>query len=140
MMQLYLLSILFLALGAAFLLSDTYGLSFALLLSLRYAFRTSALFRRILIFSGLVLTLALALWPVAPGPALLGDLVPMINIGSLTIWYLYQAIKGMGAGAQEQASVLDATALYVERNKRNVGFLTIIVAVVHFLAPWLVLV
>ncbi|HCU29551.1 MAG TPA: hypothetical protein DIC57_01815, partial [Sphaerochaeta sp.] len=67
MIQLYLLSIAYLLLGSAFLLSDSYGLSFPLLLSLRYAFRTHRVVRRILVLSGLLLTIASALFPMDPG-------------------------------------------------------------------------
>jgi len=139
LIQLYLLSIAYLLLGSAFLLSDSYGLSFPLLLSLRYAFRTHPAVRRILVLSGLLLTIALALFPMDPGPMLLGDLVPMLNVFSLTLWYLYQALRGIGVKQEEQQTVLDATGLYMERNKRNVGFLTMAVAIIHFIAPQLVL-
>jgi hypothetical protein len=139
LIQLYLLSIAYLLLGSAFLLSDSYGLSFPLLLSLRYAFRTHPVVRRILVLSGLLLTIALALFPMDPGPMLLGDLVPMLNVFSLTLWYLYQALRGIGVKQEEQQTVLDATGLYMERNKRNVGFLTMAVAIIHFIAPQLVL-
>jgi small-conductance mechanosensitive channel len=139
LIQLYLLSIAYLLLGSAFLLSDSYGLSFPLLLSLRYAFRTHRVVRRILVLSGLLLTIALALFPMDPGPMLLGDLVPMLNVFSLTLWYLYQALRGIGVKQEEQQTVLDATGLYMERNKRNVGFLTMAVAIIHFIAPQLVL-
>jgi hypothetical protein len=139
LIQLYLLSIAYLLLGSAFLLSDSYGLSFPLLLSLRYAFRTHRVVRRILVLSGLLLTIASALFPMDPGPMLLGDLVPMLNVFSLTLWYLYQALRGIGVKQEEQQTVLDATGLYMERNKRNVGFLTMAVAIIHFIAPQLVL-
>jgi hypothetical protein len=139
LIQLYLLSIAYLLLGSAFLLSDSYGLSFPLLLSLRYAFRTHRAVRRILVLSGLLLTIALALFPMDPGPMLLGDLVPMLNVFSLMLWYLYQALRGIGVKQEEQQTVLDATGLYMERNKRNVGFLTMAVAIIHFIAPQLVL-
>ena len=139
MIQVYLLCIAYLLLGSAFLLSDTYGLTFPLLLSLRYAFRTNASLRRILIIGGLLITLSLAFFPMDPGPWLLGDLVPMLNVFSLTLWFLYQALRGIGMKQEEQQTVLDATGLYMERNKRNVGFLTMGIAIIHFIAPQLVL-
>ncbi len=138
-MQIYLLSIAYLLLGSGFLLSDSYGLNFPLLLSLRYAFRTHRVVRRLLIVSGLVLTLALAFFPMEPGPCLLGDLIPMLNVFSLTLWFLYQALRGVGVKEEQQQTVLDATGLYMERNKRNVGFLTMGIAILHFIAPRLVL-
>jgi hypothetical protein len=140
MMQLYFLSIAYLLMGSAFLLSDTYGLSFPLLLSLRYAFRTKRIFRRILIALGLLLTIALALFPMDPGPKFLGDFIPMINILSLTVWYAFQALRGVGVMQEDEQTMLGATGLYVERNKRNVGYLTLAIAIIHFIAPQLVLV
>jgi len=139
LIQVYLLSIAYLLLGSSFLLSDSYGLSFPLLLSLRYAFRTHRAVRRMLVLSGLLLTIALALFPMDPGPWMLGDLVPMLNVFSLTLWYLYQALRGIEMKQEQQQTVLDATGLYMERNKRNVGYLTMGIAIIHFIAPQLVL-
>ncbi len=139
MMQLYVLSLLYLILGAGMLLADTYGLNFALLLSLRYAFRTRRWLRRLLIISGLFLTLGLGFFPMDPGPILLGDAVPMFNIFSLTLYYLFQAMKNSDESKGDEASVLDATGRYMEQNKRNVGILTLVIALLHFLAPQLVL-
>ncbi|MDD3903628.1 MAG: hypothetical protein WC136_11645 [Sphaerochaeta sp.] len=140
MMQVYFLSIIYLLLGAGFLLSDSYGIKFALLLSLRYAFRTSKRFRRILIFSGLLLTVLLCFFPMDPGPVLLGDLLPLINVFSLTVWFLFQAVKHVSdAQDSDENSVLEATGLYFERNKRNFGYVTCLVSLLHFFVPFSVL-
>ncbi|MGH0053191.1 MAG: hypothetical protein ACQ5SW_07385 [Sphaerochaetaceae bacterium] len=139
-MQLYVLSIAYLLFGAGLLLADSYGLSFALLLSMRYAFRTKKVLRKTLIFLGLLLSAGLCFLPMDPGPVFLGDFVPMLNIFSLMLYYLFQSLRGMEEGnAHEEASVLDATGRYMEQNKRNVGFLTITVAALHFLVPQFVL-
>lgn len=136
MMQIYLLSIVYLLVGSSFLLSDTYGGQFALLLTLRYAFRTSKAFRRALILGGFALTLALGFFPMEPGPDLLGDLVPMANILVLTLWYLFRALRHSDEKENlEEQSVLEATGLYFEKNKRNFGFVTCIVALLHFFVP-----
>lgn len=139
-MQLYVLSIAYLLFGAGLLLADSYGLSFALLLSMRYAFRTKKVLRRTLIFLGLLLSAGLCFLPMDPGPVFLGDFVPMLNIFSLMLYYLFQSLRGMEEGnPHDDASVLDATGRYMEQNKRNVGFLTIAVAALHFLVPQFVL-
>lgn len=139
MMQIYLVAVFYLALGSGFLLSDRYGLKFALLLSLRYAFRTKKAFRTILILTGMLLTLALCFFPTDPGPVLLGDLIPMINVFALCVWYLYRALKGDRENKEEDESMLHATGQYFERNKRSFGYVTAIIAFLHFLAPALVL-
>jgi Ca2+/Na+ antiporter len=139
-MQLYVLAIAYLLFGAGILLADSYGLSFALLLSMRYAFRTKRVLRRLLIVLGMVITLGLGFFPMDPGPVFLGDFVPMLNIFSLMLYYVFRSIRGSEDGNRnDEGSVLDATGRYMEQNKRNVGFLTVVVAIVHFLAPQLVL-
>ncbi|MDY0288850.1 MAG: hypothetical protein RBR15_08505 [Sphaerochaeta sp.] len=139
-MQIYLLSIAYLLVGAGILLSDAYGGRFALLLSLRYLFRTKKAFRTVLIIAGFALGLALGFFPVAPGPPLLGDLIPLANTALLTLWYISHALRHTeGDEIVDEQSVLKATGQYFEKNRRNFGFITLVVAVLHFLVPMSVL-
>ncbi len=135
MMQIYLLSIAYLLLGAAFLLSDMYGGRFALLLSLRYVFRTKKGFQKVMIILGFALSLALGFYPMSPGPPLLGDFIPMANTILLTFWYLFHALSPAEEDESEEKSMLETTGQYFEKNKRNFGFITCIVALLHFLVP-----
>lgn len=136
MIQVYLLCVIYLLLGSGFLLSDSYGVQFPLLLSLRYYFRNSKSFRRLLVLSGTLLAVALCLFPVSPGPVFLGDLIPMINVLGLTLWYMFQAFRAVNTTAgEEENSVLEATGQYFEKNKRVFGYLTICIACLHFLVP-----
>lgn len=140
MMQIYLLSIAYLLVGAGILLSDAYGGRFSLLLSLRYVFRTKKLFQRAIIIIGFVLSLALGFFPMAPGPRLLGDFIPMANTILLTFWYLVHSFRHTEENEPlEEKSVLEVTGQYFEKNKRNFGFVTCIVAILHFLVPMSVL-
>jgi hypothetical protein len=140
MMQIYFLSIAYLLVGAGFLLSDMYGGRFALLLSLRYVFRTKKGFQKVMIILGLALSLALGFFPMAPGPRLLGDLIPMANTILLTFWYLFHALRYTDEDESlEEKSVLETTGQYFEKNKRNFGFITGLVALLHFLVPMSVL-
>lgn len=140
MMQIYLLSVAYLLLGSAFLLSDTYGGRFSLLLSLRYVFRTKKGFQTIMIILGFALSLALGFFPMDPGPRLLGDLIPLANTVMLTLWFLSHSLRHVEEEEPlEEKSVLVTTGLYFEKNKRNFGFITCIVALLHFLVPMSVL-
>lgn len=140
MMQIYLLSVAYLLVGAGFLLSDMYGGRVALLLSLRYVFRTKKGFQKVMIILGFALSLALGVFPMAPGPRLLGDLIPMANTILLTFWYLFHALRYSDEDESlQEKSVLEATGQYFEKNKRNFGFITGIVALLHFLVPMSVL-
>lgn len=135
-MQIYFLSIVYLLLGAGILLSDAYGGKYALLLSLRYVFRTNRGFRLALIITGFALSLALGFFPVAPGPRLLGDLIPLGNTLLLTFWYIYHGLTHTGwQKPPPEKSVVETTGKYVEKNKRNLGFITAVVALLHFLVP-----
>ncbi len=139
MMQGYLLSILYLSIGAAYLLADEYGARMPVLLSLRYHFRTQRWVRLALIISGTLLTLLLVFFPIAPGPVLLGDLLPCLNILFLTLYYLHQSLSGKGDRAEQPDSVIQATGEYVESNRRYVGYVTVVVALLHFLLPQLII-
>lgn len=136
-MQAYLLSILYLLLGASYLLADSYGVRFPFLLSIRHAIRTKRSLTLSLVFAGIGLSAALIFMPMDPGPWLLGDLLPLCNTASLAVYYLYHMIKGGGDETRE--TVVRATGQYVEQNKRNVGYLTLGVALLHFLLPHLVI-
>ena len=139
-MQIYFLSIAYLLLGAGFLLSDMYGGRVALLLSLRYVFRTKKRFQKTMIYLGFALSFALGFFPMAPGPRLLGDLIPMANTILLTFWYVFHALRSTDEDESlEGKSVLETTGQYFEKNKRNFGFLTCLVALLHFLVPMSVL-
>lgn len=140
MMQIYLLSIAYLLLGAGFLLSDMYGGRVSLLLSLRYVFRTKKGFLKVMIILGFSLSLALGFFPMAPGPRLLGDLFPMANTILLSFWYLFHALRYTEEDEPlEDKSVLETTGQYFEKNKRNFGYITGMVALLHFLVPMSVL-
>ncbi|MFA5446705.1 MAG: hypothetical protein WC233_00345 [Sphaerochaeta sp.] len=139
MMQAYLLSVLYLCYGAAFLLADEHGARFPSLLSLRYYFRTNRWVRAFVIIIGIILTALLSFFPMDPGPVLLGDLLPMINTLSLTVYFLHQSIKGAEEVGERKESVLHATGQYVDHNRRYVGYFTLVVAVLHFILPQLVI-
>ena len=94
MMQTYLLSLLYLLYGSAFLLADVHGVRFPTLLSLRYQFRMKKGVRLILIILGLAIAALLAFFPMEPGPVLLGDFIPLLNVLSLAVYYLYLSLKG----------------------------------------------
>lgn len=139
-MQTYLLSLAYLFFGSAFLLADRHGVRFPTLLSIRYHFRTKRGVRLTLIALGLLITALLALFPMAPGPVLLGDLIPLFNVLSLALYYLYLSLKNSEERGSPDNSVLHATGLYVEHNRWGVGYVTLAVALLHFIIPHFVLI
>lgn len=133
MSQIYFLAVVYLLVGSGFLLSDSFGIRYPLLLSLRFRFRNSKRMRRLLVLGGVLLAIGLFFLPYRPGPMFLGDLLPLTNVTALLLWYGFLAYKTQGD------SVLEATGKYVERNKRVFGYVTATIALLHFFVPWMVL-
>ncbi len=128
MIQLYVLSLVYLLLGSGFLLADSLGVKVSLLYSLRYLFRNKKGFRLGMILSGVVLTIGLALFPIEPGPRIIGDLLPMINVFLLSVWFLAESL-------QKHELFTDPAGRY----QKYMGYATLAVALIHFLLPHFVL-
>lgn len=88
MIQVYLLSVFYMLLSALLMLLDSYRLKLSFLLPLRHLLITDKRARSGFFVSGLVLCLLQLLFPVAPGPRLLGDLAPAITTLLLAFFYL----------------------------------------------------
>mgnify|MGYP007111632495 CR=1 FL=1 len=134
MTQLFFLEIVYLLLGSFLLLSDSYGVRYPVLLSLRHQFRMNPRFRFFLILIGCVLMTLSVFLPYDPGPPLLGDLLVTLNLLFLVVWFLVKAKKVKG-----EETVFVEASQYVEKNMQVFGFLTMGVAVIHFLVPMSVL-
>ncbi|MFA6688408.1 MAG: hypothetical protein ACOX6K_09120 [Sphaerochaetaceae bacterium] len=152
MIQVYFLSVAYLLVGAGLLLVDQYGGRLLLLIRLRSSFRNSKTFRAITIFGGLALVILLLVFPIPPGPKVLGDLVPAMNIMALWVWFVSQSIslsrsrKAESVAEDDEQSaknreedMLSYTSSLIETNKRNFGIATLVVACLHFMVPMSVL-
>lgn len=129
MVQFYLLSVLYLVLAAGLLLVDRYGTHFLFLINLKTFFKSRKSIQIASILSGFAIAAGLVFFPVAPGPMVIGDLLPAINIVIVIIYHL----NGIG---KETDSVV-----YYNNGKRNaLGFATLGVALIHFLFPGIVIV
>ncbi|MFA7168117.1 MAG: hypothetical protein WC096_04385 [Sphaerochaetaceae bacterium] len=137
MSQVYLLEIVYLVFGSLLLLSDSHGVKYPLLLTMRYGFRNKRWLRILLVCMGWALTILSMFVPYDPGPMFLGDLIVTVTIFNLTLWYI--AMSRHPAGDDEGKTILDEAATYIERNKEILGFLVAIIACIHFLVPMLVL-
>ena len=128
MIQFYLLSVLFLCLSAGLLLVDKYGTELLFLINFKNFYRTNKTFRIIFLTGGFVSAAGLIAFPVSPGPVVLGDLLPAVNV-IIILSYLLKNLR--------------KTESIVEYNndKRNaLGFATLGVALIHFLFPGIVII
>ncbi len=128
MVQFYLLSIVYLVLSAGLLLVDKYGTNLLFLINLKTFYNSKKSIQLSFISIGFLSALGLIIVPIAPGPAVIGDLLPAANIVVVLIYL----IRNMG----KEEGVVE-----FNNDKRNaLGFITLGVALIHFLFPWIVII
>lgn len=152
MMQIYLLSIAYLIIGSGLLLVDYYGGKLLVFLRVKTLFASSSWLQMSLVLGGLLLALAQILFPVSPGPIILGDILPAAVCFGLAFYYLYGSYslkkqKRTGEEKKETSTpptlgedLIEKTGGLLEANKRIFGIVVAVVATIHFLFPSLVLV
>lgn len=157
MYQLYLLVIIYLLIGAGLLLVDEYGGRYIILIRLRNSVRHNFLLQLSLVIVGLFLSPLVFFFPVDPGPILFGDFIPLVFIVVLLIYHVSQLVLGKKHGMfdgedaqrfrppgftvppESQEDVLKKTGSLIETHRRNLGYLVLASALLHFLFPSAVL-
>lgn len=128
MIQFYLLSVVYLVLSAGLLLVDRFGASLLVLINLKTFYSSKKAIPIIWISVGLAIAAAVVFFPVAPGPIVLGDMLPAATI-VLVVLYLMSRV-----GKPERAEDYN-------NGKRNaLGYFALGVSLIHFLFPWVVIV
>ena len=128
MVQFYLLSVLFLVLSAGLLLVDKYGTTFLFLINLKTLYITRKAVRFSFLICGLLIAAAIVVFPISPGPVILGDVLPAANIILVILYFL----KNMGKS--------EGVVEYNNGKRNALGFVTLGVAVIHFLFPAIVII
>ena len=127
MIQVYLLSTLYMLLSSLLMLFDSYRLKLSFLLPLRHLLITEKKVRSAFFVVGLILSLLTFIFPVSPGPAFLGDLIPGFILLLLSFYYL--KFKGESV---KNGKIYDSS-------KSN-GLLLLLFTLIHFLFPMGVLI
>ena len=128
MVQCYLLSVIYLILSAGLLLVDKYGNDFLFLINLKTFYYSGKKIQLVSVSIGFLIALGLVFFPVEPGPMVIGDILPAANIVINLIYFLRHP-----SSADE---IVD-----LNNGKRNaLGFITLGVALIHFLFPWIVII
>lgn len=129
MAQVYFLSVLYLFFSSCLLLVDKYGSSFLFLINLKSFYNSKKSYPVIFMLAGLALSIALLVFPMDPGPIILGDFLPAINILIVVFYFFLQSRK-------EEPDIV-----VVNNGKRNaLGFISLGVAILHFLFPFIVII
>ncbi len=134
MLQIYFLSIIYLIFSSLLLLLDYHREQLAFLLRLRSMLRDNRKAQQIHFISGLAISILLLFFPISPGPMILGDFIPSIVIAFESFYFLISySDKNKDRG-------LSFNGTKLEVKKRNAGYASLIVALLHFLFPSFVLI
>ena len=127
MIQFYLLSVLYLVLASGLLLVDKYGSMVFFLINLKTFYNSKKLTQIICLSVGAVIMLGVVFFPVEPGPMVLGDLLPAVNLAVVLLYFVRKVGK---------TDIVD-----FNNEKRNaLGFITLGVALIHLLFPGIVII
>ena len=127
MIQFYLLSVLYLVLASGLLLVDKYGSTVFFLINLKTFYNSKKLIQIICLSVGAVILLGVIFFPVNPGPMVLGDLLPAINLAVVLFYFMRKVGK---------TDIVD----YNNEKRNALGFITLGVALIHLLFPSIVII
>ena len=127
MIQFYLLSVLYLVLASGLLLVDKYGSTVFFLINLKTFYNSKKLTQIICLSVGAVILLGVVFFPVNPGPMVLGDLLPAINLAVVLFYFMRKVGK---------TDIVD----YNNEKRNALGFITLGVALIHLLFPSIVII
>lgn len=149
MIQFYVLALAFMLYGAAVLLADEFGEKFKILVRIQEIHFINQTFTIVMIVLTGVIGLLKLIAPTSPGPVVVGDFLPAINLFGLALFFVFdlKRLKKENSSADELDSegiLSDSDALnkvksFYYKNKKILGYATVIVAVLHFLFPGAVL-
>lgn len=129
MPQVYFVSVVYLVLASCLLLVDKYGPSMLFLINLQSFHRSRKQYPVIFIILGVVVAASLVLFPMEPGPMVLGDFIPAFTT-LVVVFYFLKAYN----------SRTDAVVSFNDAKRNALGYVSLGVATLHFLFPSIVLI
>ncbi len=153
MIQFYVLALAFMLYGAAILLADEYGEKFKILWRIKELHLINQTFTIVMIVLTAVVGLLKLIGPTSPGPVVIGDFLPAINLLALAVFFAFDVKRSRQAedsgdqhagGGDGEELFTDSDALnkvksFYYKNKKILGYTTLVVALLHFLFPGAVL-
>ncbi len=128
MVQAYFVSVVYLLFASCLLLVDKYGSRMLFLINLQSFYNSKKQIPIIFMVLGFLLAVVLVIKPMEPGPMVLGDFIPAVNILVLIFYFLKNYNKGSG------------DVVHFNNPKKNaLGYVTLGVSVIHFMFPKIVL-
>ncbi len=133
MLQIYFLSVIYLSLASMLLLLDSYREQLAFLLRFRAVLREDKRAQYIFFISGILVSVLALLLPVSPGPVILGDFIPAVTIALESFYFL------VSYGEKNRDRGLSFSGIKLEERRRNAGYASAAIALIHFIFPSFVL-
>ena len=126
--QFYILSITYLIFSSLLLLVDSYRRGLSFMLKAKSKLKDDEKKRNELFLGGILRALGKLFFPIAPGPIIIGDLLPAAAVlaESFSVRMFYKSSEAEG------------TASPIVQNKKKskrLGFIFLSIAVIHFLFP-----
>lgn len=127
-LQFYILSITYLIFSSLLLLVDSYRRGLSFMLKAKSKLKDDEKKRNELFLGGILIALGKLFFPIAPGPIIIGDLLPAAAVlaESFSVRVFYKSSEAEG------------TASPIVQNKKKskrLGFIFLSIAVIHFLFP-----
>ena len=127
-LQFYILSITYLIFSSLLLLVDSYRRGLSFMLKAKSKLKDDEKKRNELFLGGILIVLGKLFFPIAPGPIIIGDLLPAAAVlaESFSVRMFYKSSEAEG------------TASPIVQNKKKskrLGFIFLSIAVIHFLFP-----
>lgn len=127
-LQFYILSITYLIFSSLLLLVDSYRRGLSFMLKAKSKLKDDEKKRNELFLVGILIALGKLFFPIAPGPIIIGDLLPAAAVlaESFSVRMFYKSSEAEG------------TASPIVQNKKKskrLGFIFLSIAVIHFLFP-----
>lgn len=130
MMQSFLLCEVFLTISSLLILLDSYRESLSFLLRFRTWLQDNKWGRNLFSVIGFAISLLVLLFPVDPGPMIIGDIIPALAVFGLVLFFRKE-YSGEGA-------VFAGTEL--GKGRRILGYIVFGIALLHFIVPSFVLI
>ncbi len=132
MIQLYLLSVAYLVFSALLLLVDSYRRKLSFMLKAKSSIRENIKRLNLYFIAGIAISMAMLFLPMSPGPMIAGDLVP-------SAFVLFMAFFFRILYSERNRERSDAYLAGKKQKLKKLGFISLYIALIHFLFPSIVL-
>jgi hypothetical protein len=151
MVQFYFFTIVLELIGAAVLLSDHVGSKYEIVSYTRRLFIENVNARIVLIVLTGIVGIMKLIAPIEPGPVVVGDFFPAINLLALGAFYIFEIKRNQhedeeeieidmeGKKKSDAEESIEKVKSFYYTNKKIIGYTTLGIAFFHFLFPGAVL-